>query len=77
MGNLRSQESIQQHRRASVATSITVPSAQPSINPVGVRLRNIISKLAAMYKIPSTHPLASLTPFSGSKAADCGTRQIS
>jgi hypothetical protein len=58
MRKLRAQGIRQQDRFAPNLASKTVLPSRPPINPVRANLRNILSTLAAMYRIPSVHPLS-------------------
>ena len=72
MGILIAQDTKMQDRFAPVLASRTMLTSRSLINPVRSNLRNIISTLAAMYRIPSVHPLSATA--NGSREQDLSPR---
>ena len=70
MTSLRTQGITHYTHIAPNAAFRAVFDSRPSLEFDGARVRGIISRLVAVYRIPSVHPLASLVPVSGSKTVD-------
>jgi hypothetical protein len=64
-------------KRAQMTQDAVVYRLRMMSNLLALRLRSVMLRLATMYRIPSVHPLESLTPISRDRSAGYAFRERS
>jgi hypothetical protein len=75
MVELWMEKRAQEPRRAQTTQDAVVYRSRMMANLMALRLRSVILRLATMYRIPSVHPLESLTPISRDRSTGYGIRE--
>ena len=63
---------VREPGRAQTAYEAAVYRVRMTANPMVSAFKSVMSRLASMYRIPSVHPLASLTPISRGRSPSYG-----